>query len=119
MKVCLVTAFPPSQETPNSSGYQLARELQRDPHVDVTILAERVGQADAEPGGFKIVRCWNPHSAWNIVRVFRELRHQKPDVVWFNVAFPRFFERPLARLLELFIPPVCRLFGYAWPILIL
>ena len=120
MKVCLVTAFPPTQETPNSSGHQLARELQRaDPDMEVTILAERLPGTASESDDFKVVRCWSPHSAWNVVRVIREVRQQHPDVVWFNVSFRGFFERPLARLLELSIPPVCRLFGYAWPILIL
>ena len=118
MKVCLVTAFPPTSER-TGWEYQVARDLQRDPRVDVTILAETLPQPADEHGDFRVVRCWKEHSAWNIFRVLRAVRQHRPDVVWFNVSFPRFFERPLARLLELCIPPVCRVFGYAWPILIL
>jgi len=40
MKICLVTAFPPSRRGLNEYGYHLARELQRDPLLSLTILAD-------------------------------------------------------------------------------
>ncbi len=119
MKVCLVTAFPPSREKLNDYGYHLACELQRDPHVSVTVLADRLTWPADELPDFNVVRCWDYRSVRNIAGILKEVRRQHPDVVWFNLAFPRFFERPIAAVLGFFLPPACRMLGYAWPILIL
>ena len=40
MKICLVTAFPPSREALNEYGFHIARELQVIPELDVTIMAD-------------------------------------------------------------------------------
>ena len=40
MKICLVTAFPPSREALNEYGFHIARELQVIPELDVTILGD-------------------------------------------------------------------------------
>ena len=39
MKICLVTSFPPSRRGLNEYGFHIARELQRDPLLSVTILS--------------------------------------------------------------------------------
>ena len=41
MKICLVTAFPPSGRQLNEYGFYLARELQRNPLVNLTILGRQ------------------------------------------------------------------------------
>ena len=45
MKICLVTAFPPSRRGLNEYGFHLARELRRDPLLSLTILADELDSA--------------------------------------------------------------------------
>ena len=40
MKICLVTAFPPSRRGLNEYGYHIASELQRDPLLSLTVLGD-------------------------------------------------------------------------------
>ena len=58
MKICLISAFPPSKMVLNEYGYHVAQELQDDPLVSLTVLADEMEadwsrvtlrQADAEP----------------------------------------------------------------------
>ena len=44
MKICLVTAFPPSGRQLNEYGFHLARELQRNPLVNLTILGDKLAR---------------------------------------------------------------------------
>ncbi len=112
MKISLITAFPPSQERLNEYGYHLARELQRDPYLSMTICADRLPHAAGELPDFDVVRCWEFNSPWNLFRLLRALREHDPDVVWFNLVFSTFGDRPVAAFLGLCIPAFCRLFGY-------
>ena len=50
MKICLVTAFPPSRRGLNEYGYHLAKELQQDLLISLTVLADCIaGVASLEP----------------------------------------------------------------------
>ena len=42
MKICLVATFPPSGRQLNEYAFHVARELQRRPEVDLTILADEL-----------------------------------------------------------------------------
>ena len=42
MKICLVATFPPSGRQLNEYAFHIARELQRVPHVQLTILADEL-----------------------------------------------------------------------------
>ena len=42
MKICLVATFPPSGRQLNEYAFHIARELQRDPDVKLTILADEL-----------------------------------------------------------------------------
>src|SRR5207244_8611775 len=46
MKICLVTAFPPSGRQLNEYGFHLACELQRNPSVQLTILRDKLTHYD-------------------------------------------------------------------------
>ena len=48
MKICLVTAFPPSRRGLNEYGFHIARELARDPLLSLTILADEARRACTE-----------------------------------------------------------------------
>lgn len=112
MKICLVTSFPPSQQRLNEYGYHLARELQRDPYLSLTVLADRLEKPAGELPDFDVERCWSFNSVRTLLCLLKNLRERDPDVVWFNLVFSSFGDRPLAAFLGLCIPALCRLLGF-------
>jgi glycosyltransferase involved in cell wall biosynthesis len=111
LRVALVTSFPPSRGDLNEYGYHLARALRDNPRVELTILADEV-DAQEEPPGFRIERCWRFNSAFNPVQLLSAIRKSNPDVVWFNIGFSTFARTPLAAFLAITVPAVARMLGY-------
>ena len=129
MKICLVTAFPPSGRQLNEYGFHLARELQRNPLVNLTILGDKLTnyewatdkdgkplsqQEQQELKGFHVERCWDSNSLAAPANIARVVRRLKPDVVWFNLVYSTFAtqEHPLAAFAGLCIPALTRTMGY-------
>jgi len=127
MKICLVTAFPPSGRQLNEYGFHLARELQRNPLVDLTILGDQLTHYDwatdhhgnplgeqKELPGFDVVRCWESNRLLNPIRLARTVRRLKPDIVWFNLVYSSFGtpEHPVAAFAGLCSPALTRLCGF-------
>jgi glycosyltransferase involved in cell wall biosynthesis len=129
MKICLVTAFPPSGRQLNEYGFHLARELQRNPLVNLTILGDKLTSyewatdKDGKPlsqdeqqelTGFHVVRCWDSNSLAAPANIAREVRRVRPDVVWFNLVYSTFAtqEHPVAAFAGLCIPALTRAMGY-------
>jgi len=111
MKICLVTAFPPSRRGLNEYGFHIARELSRDPLLSLTILADEIEDDAVEPDGFEVVRCWRFDSLGNPVKLWRAIHDIKPDVVWFNLLFSTFGNNPVAAFSGLTVPVLSRLTG--------
>ncbi len=111
MKICLVTAFPPSRRGLNEYGYHIARELQRDPLLSVTVLADELSTPEPELDDFDVVRCWSFDSLTNPVKLLRAIRDLRPDVVWFNLLFSTFGNHPFAAFSGLTTPALTRLSG--------
>ena len=111
MKICLVTAFPPSRRGLNEYGYHIARELQRDPLLSVTILADELDTPEPEMEGFDVRRVWRFDSLSNPARLQKALRESSPDVVWFNLLFSTFGNQPLAAFAGLTAPILSRMSG--------
>jgi glycosyltransferase involved in cell wall biosynthesis len=129
MKICLVAAFPPSARQLNEYAFNLARELQRNPDISLTILADELtdyefstdengkssnGPQAAELPGFDVVRCWKFNSLATPVRLLKTIHKLKPDVVWFNLVFSSFGtpEYPVAAFAGLSVPAMTRALGY-------
>jgi glycosyltransferase involved in cell wall biosynthesis len=112
MKICLVTAFPPSRRGLNEYGFHIAKELQRDPLLSLTVLADELPTNDPELDDYDVVRCWNFNDIGNPVRLLKAIRHSKPDVVWFNLLFSTFGGKPLPAFAGLATPALSRLRGY-------
>ena len=129
MKICLVTAFPPSARQLNEYAFYLAGELQGNPDISLTILADELadyefatdesgeslnGPKHAELPGFDVVRCWKFNSLATPVRLLSAIHKLKPDVVWFNLVFSSFGtpEFPLAAFAGLSTPALTRALGY-------
>ncbi|HEX4424395.1 MAG TPA: glycosyltransferase [Terriglobales bacterium] len=111
MKICLVTAFPPSQGGLGEYGLHIAKELSANPFLDLTILADEIPSGQAELDGFSVLRCWSFDDPANTVRLLRTLWKLKPDVVWFNLLFSTFGRNPLIAFSGLFTPLLARMSG--------
>ena len=112
MKICLVTAFPPSREALNEYGFHIARELQFTPALELTILADDYPGDEPELEGFSVIRCWQFNSLRNPVRLLRAIRKVQPDVVWFNLGFASFGGKPLPAFVGIGIPAMVRMAGF-------
>ena len=114
MKICLVSAFPPSKMVLNEYGYHVARELQDDPLVSLTVLADEMEHPEPELAEFDVERCWKVNRLSNHGKLLRTLREIKPNVVWFNLVFSSFGNKdhPLAAFSGFTLPAVTRMAGY-------
>ena len=111
MKICLVSAFPPSQRGLSEYGYHIARELQQDPLLSVSVIADELDSPGPELLDFDVIRCWKFNALTNPARVLRTIRELNPDVVWFNLLFSTFGDKPVQAFLGLAIPVLSRMRG--------
>jgi glycosyltransferase involved in cell wall biosynthesis len=111
MKICLVTSFPPSTGGLSEYGFHIAQELQRNPFLSLTVLADKLPRVSAEPEGFTVVRCWSFDDPATAYRLIRTIRRLKPDVVWFNLLFSTFGRNPFVAFGGLLSPLLARLGG--------
>jgi glycosyltransferase involved in cell wall biosynthesis len=111
MKICLVTAFPPSRDALNEYGFHIACELRRIPGVSLTILADEYSPAQPELDGFSVVRCWKFNSLANTWCLLKAIWRERPDVVWFNLGFASFGGKPMPAFAGIATPCLARLTG--------
>jgi len=129
MKICLVATFPPSGRQLNEYAYYIARELQGNPEVQLTILADELTNYDfatdkdgnplpaaqqPELAGFDVIRCWKFGSVDTPIRLLQTIRRLKPDVVWYNLVYSSFAtpENPFAAFAGLSAPALTRAAGF-------
>jgi len=126
MKICLVTAFPPSGRQLNEYAFHIAQELQSNPMVDLTILGDELSDyrfatdrdgkpvsANGELPGFNVIRCWKFNHLGTPVRLLNTIRRLQPDVVWFNLVFSTFAaqDHPITAFAGLCTPALTRMIG--------
>jgi glycosyltransferase involved in cell wall biosynthesis len=112
MKVCLVTAFPPSTERLNEYGFHLAKELKKQDLISLTVLADQMHEPAEELADFDVDRCWKFNSIATPFTLLRAARKHKPDVVWFNLVFSSFGDKPIPAFLGICTAFLLRLFGF-------
>ncbi|HWC20528.1 MAG TPA: glycosyltransferase [Terriglobales bacterium] len=112
MKICLVTAFPPSSERLNEYGFHLAKELRKHDLVSLTILSDQIPKGLEELPDFDVDRCWKFNSTSTPLALLRAARKHKPDVVWFNLVFSSFGDKPIPAFLGICTAFLLRLFGF-------
>lgn len=129
MKICLVATFPPSGRQLNEYAYYIARELERNADVELTILSDELTgydfatdkdgrplsvEAMEELPGFNVIRCWQFGSVDTPIRLLKAIRKINPDVVWFNLVFSTFATpaNPFAAFAGLSAPALVRAAGY-------
>ena len=128
MKICLVATFPPSGRQLNEYAFHVASELQRNPMIDLTILADELedyqfatddhgrsvhAEEQQELPGFRVIRCWKFNSLGTPYSLLRTIGRIKPDVVWFNLVFSSFATQqyPVAAFAGLCVPALTRALG--------
>jgi glycosyltransferase involved in cell wall biosynthesis len=111
MRICLVTAFPPSTQRINEYGLHLAIQA-REQHAQVVVLGDQYEPRRPELDGFEVRRCWAFNSVATPFRILSATRKLKPDVVWFNLVYSTFGDQPLAAFLGLCTPLLLRLCGF-------
>jgi glycosyltransferase involved in cell wall biosynthesis len=112
MKICLVTAFPPSRHGLNEYGFHIARELSQYPGLSLSILSDDLPSPEAELPGYDVTRCWAFESVRNPIRLIGAIKKCRPDVVWFNLGFASFGSSPVPAFIGLAIPAMVRMLGY-------
>ena len=129
MKICLVATFPPSGRQLNEYAFHLARELQRNPDVELTVLADELAdyafatdadgnpisvQRSSELPGFNVIRCWKFGDPSTPLKILKAVRKLQPDVVWFNLVFSSFAtpDQPFAAFAGLSAPALVRFSGF-------
>ena len=114
MKICLVSAFPPSRRGLNEYGFHIARELQQDVLCSLNILADELdaGQTERlELEDFDVHRIWSFNRCSTPFRLLKAIRQFKPDVLWFNLLFSTFGDKPLPAFAGLATPALTRAAG--------
>ena len=81
MKICLVSAFPPSRRGLNEYGFHIARELQQDPLLSLTVLADQLEGPQLELSDFNVQRGWRFNSFSNPSSILRAVNDLNPEVV--------------------------------------
>src|SRR5438132_11103325 len=85
MKICLVSAFPPSRRGLNEYGFHIARELQQDPLLSLTVLADELESPQPELAEFDVHRGWRFNRFSNHARIPRAVGELKPAVVCVHI----------------------------------
>ena len=58
MKICFVGTFPPSWRQLNEYSFHIAKELQKDPLLSLTIISDELDEPAPELPGYDVVRVW-------------------------------------------------------------
>ncbi|KAJ56846.1 hypothetical protein ACMU_07865 [Actibacterium mucosum KCTC 23349] len=115
MRLALVTAFPPGQQSLNEYGYHLARELTRHPDVsEVVVIADVLTTPMVELNlGPKLTvhRVWKFNAVSAGPAILRSLASTKADAVLWNVQAATFGNRELPAALGLLAPAMARVMG--------
>jgi len=131
MRICLVTAFPPSKRSLNEYSFHIAREILQHKDVELIVLGDDLEEYDfareveenvaqlttrqrPELPGLRVIRCWKFGSMRTPMRLLNTIRRLNPDVVWFNLVFSSFGspKSPIAAFAGLSVPALTRAAGF-------
>ena len=111
MRICLVTAFPPSTQRLNEYGLHLAEQL-RAKQARFVVLADQYEPRQPELPGFTVDRCWSFNDIRTPFKLISAARRAQADVVWFNLVYSTFGDSPLAAFFGLMAPVLMRIAGF-------
>lgn len=115
MRIAVVTPVPPSTTTLNEYGTHLVDALGSKPEIrELLVLHDDLPGGAVPttlPAGARSVPSWRFGSWWNVLRIARTLRRERPDAVLFNLQFATFGSGRVAAALGLLSPLAARLLG--------
>src|SRR5712691_8414189 len=115
MKICAISAFPPTRAGIADYGAHLAQRFACDPRVEsVTAIADRApGALPRERAGrVDVHRVWMRDGIGTCRAVLRAVQSARPDVVWFNLGVTMFGTRLAAAAGGLVAPLCTSMLGY-------
>ena len=109
LSVAIVTAVPPSQATLTEYGHHLVQQLAAKPEIDdVLVFAEDSKGVPTDTDGIVYRSAWTFDSLATPWRILRQVRRDRPDVVFFNMHFTSFGSGKVAAALGLLTPALVR-----------
>ena len=113
MRIGLVTAFPPGNNSLNEYGYHFARALASNDDVDeVVLFADRTPSGPPkELSGVTASQVWEFNRLSNLASIPRAVLAARLDAVLFNLQFATFGDTKLAGGLGLLTPAVTKKMG--------
>ncbi len=110
LRVAVVTAVPPSTATLTEYGHHLVQQLAAKPEIDdVIVFADDRAGLPENTEGITHRAAWSFNSLTTPLRILRQVRRDRPDVVFFNTHFTSFGTGKVPAALGLFTPALVRL----------
>lgn len=110
LTVAVVTAVPPSAATLTEYGHHLVQQLAAKPEIEqVVVFAEDSAGVPIDTEGVAYRAAWTFGSLVTPLRILRQIRADRPDVVLFNTHFTSFGSGKVAAALGLLTPALVRL----------
>lgn len=115
MRIAIVSAYPPSKGTLNEYAFHLVEQFKEKEEVtEIIILSDKLPEGmeyKSDHSKITIEECWEFNNLWNIRKITKALKRQKPDVVLFNIQFLSFGDKKIPATIGLLTPLMSRLFG--------
>lgn len=117
MRLAIITPYPPSEGTLNEYGFHLVKSFTGKQAIDKMFiltnhLTDDNSYLTSAYEGLSIQPCWRFNGWFNTITIMRELRRIKPDMILMNLQFMTFGDRKIPAALGLFLPWLCRFYGY-------
>jgi glycosyltransferase involved in cell wall biosynthesis len=110
MKVCLISAYPPSKGNLAEYAYFLTRELVKEPAISsLTILANGENFRVEKKRKIKIVRCWKNDSLLIPIKILVNVYKENPDIIHFNIHMRSWGRKNLVNFLSHLTPFLVRI----------
>ncbi len=110
LRVGFVSAFPPGRNSLNEFGFHMVSKLAAKDEVNEVILFADdtdAGRPLAIDGVVPVV-AWKFNDSFNIIRLLRAIRSQKPSALMINLQFATFGDHRIAGGLGLLLPALLR-----------
>ncbi len=114
MRLCVVSPFPPEISGVGQYGWHLTAGLARTGRFEaITVLADQ-GRESGQPSPHPAVtvrHLWRRDDPGAVVALWRALRTDRPDALWFNAGLTMFGRSRAANFLGLCLPALARRAG--------
>lgn len=110
LRVAMVSAVPPSAATLTEYGAHLVTQFGAKPEIDdLVVYSDDSAGLPADADGVRYVPAWTFDTFATPLRILRQVRRDRPDVVFFNTHFTSFGSRKVTAALGLCTPALVRL----------